>query len=384
MHDAVDATTELVAEGHDSTARTVGRFARVVVADGPVDAVETARRLAMGAVLGTVRAVNRGVEKVTDAGIDAVAPAEEPATPVSLRSDALGSAPWMGDALLGAVNGIVGDHLHRRTNHLDLGLSLRYEGAAATGRVAVFVHGLATTEWSWSFDAERFLGDPAANFGTRLHADLGFTPVWARYNTGRPIADNGALLSAELAALLAAWPVPVEELVLIGHSMGGLVVRSAGDFAKREQVAWLPHLTRVVCLGTPHQGAALERFGHAAAGLLDAVDHPATRISAAVIRARSEGIQDLRYGLRDVQLLDGVAYGFFAGSITKDPEHPMSAMLGDLLVRVPSAEGPHGLCEGSFTLHTARFGGVRHHELQVHPDVYAQVRRFCAGELDAV
>jgi triacylglycerol lipase len=381
VHDAVDATTGLVAEGHDSTARTVVRFATVVFPPGPVHTADAVRKLGVEAVLGTVRAVNRGVEVVTDAGLTAAIPPAVAEEAVPLRSDALGSAPWLEDAVLGAVNGVVGDHLARRTNALDLGLSLRVEGEA-TGRIAVFVHGLATTEWSWSFGAARFLGDAGTNFGTLLRRDLGLSSVYARYNTGRPVADNGAALSEALGTLLAAWPVPVEELVLIGHSMGGLVCRSAGDAARRENAAWLRHLRRVVCLGTPHQGAPLERFGHAAASVLDAVDHPATRISAAVIRARSEGIQDLRYGLRDVPLLDGVAYGFFAGSVTKDPADPVSGMVGDLLVRVPSAEGPHGVCEGSFTLHTARFGGVRHHELQTHPDVYAQVRRFCAGELD--
>lgn len=383
VHDAVDATTDLIEEGHDSTARTAVRVASTWVPGGHVRAVDAVRHAAVGTVLGTVRAVNRGVEVVTDAGIRAVAPASTDEGPVILRSDALGTAPWVGDALIGAVNGVVGDHLHRRSNGLDLGMSLRFETAAATGRIAVFVHGLATTEWSWSLDAEKFLGDPSASFGTLLRRDLGYTPVFARYNTGRPIADNGAALSAALATLVGAWLVPVEEVVIIGHSMGGLVARSAGDAARCDRQAWLGHLTRVVCLGTPHQGAALERFGHAAAGALDAVDHPATRISAAVIRGRSGGIQDLRYGLGDVPLLDGVAYGFFAGSVTKDPLDPVSGALGDLLVHVPSAEGPHNVGEGTFAIHTARFGGVRHHELQVHPDVYAQVRRFCAGELDA-
>lgn len=382
VHDAVDATTDLVEEAHHSTARTAVRIASAVVNEEHVRTIDAARRIALGAVLGSVRAVNRGVELVTDAGIHAMAPPEAVDGPVSLRSDTLGTGPWFGDALLGAVNGVVGDHLSRRGNGLDLGMSLRTEGDP-TRRIAVFVHGLATTEWSWSFDAERFLGDPSASFATLLRQDLGFTPVFARYNTGRPVRDNGRLLSEALEALVASWPVPVEELVLIGHSMGGLVSRTAGEAARArsdEPARWLGHLTRVVCLGTPHQGAKLERFGFAAAEVLHAVDHPATRISAAVLRGRSEGIQDLRYGVADVPLLPGVAYGFFAGSVTRDPEHPVSGLLGDLLVCVPSAEGPHGMHDAQFTLHTARFGGVRHHELQVHPDVYAQVRRFCAGE----
>lgn len=378
VHDAVDATTVLVEEGHESTARTAVRAASVALPEGPWRALDALRRGSTRTVLRSVRLVNRVVEVVSDAGIDALAPQGDAVAPVPLRSDTVRTAPWLGDALVGAVNGVVGDHLHRRNNVLALGMSLRFDEADAGPRIAVFVHGLATTEWSWSMSAERFLGDPSASFGTLLRDDLGFRPVFARYNTGRPVADNGAALSVELDALVASWPVPVEDIVLIGHSMGGLVARAAGEAARRDRAAWLPRLTRVVCLGTPHQGAGLERFGHATEQVLGAVDLPVTRITAAVLGARSEGIQDLRHGLLDVPLLDGVAYAFFAGTITPNPDDPVSGLLGDLLVRVPSAEGPHGVQQGTFSLHTARFGGVKHFELQVHPDVYAQVRAFCA------
>jgi len=320
---------------------------------------------------------------------------------VSMRSDAVGTAGWAADALVGAVNGVVGDHLHRRDNALGLRLSLRhgdreltpdrYADLPRTRRVAVFVHGLATTEWSWCLDTDRFLGDPAANFATLLERDLGFTPVFVRYNTGRPVADNGRDLSAALDRLVATWPGGVDELVLVGHSMGGLVSRSAVYTAQLEGGTWLAKVTRVACLGTPHQGAPLERLGVAVADALGAVDLPGTRIPAAILRARSAGIQDLGHArvTEPIPLHNGdalhipvprhVAWAFIAGSLTRDPDHPLSRVFGDLLVQVPSAEGP---ATGRFPVQSARFGGVRHHQIQVHPDVYQQLRRFCAGEWD--
>ena len=353
VHDAVSATTNLVGEGNDSTGRTTVRVASLTPLAGPVRVANDVRKLATDGVLATVRGVNRVVEELSDVGLDmgvGTPHGGEPDHAVTMRSDVMTTGAWMGDALIGAVNGVVGDHLHRRGNTLDLGMSFRYRDAEisldratlgsltrATRKVAVWVHGLATTEWSWCLGTARFLGDAASNFGSLLERDLGFPPVFVRYNTG-------------------ALP-------------------------------WLDVTTRVVCLGTPHQGAPLERFAEVAADALSAIDLPGTRIAAAILRTRSAGIQDLAHGAITHNAEDsggvdplGIAYAFIAGSLTADPEHPLSRMLGDLLVQVPSAAGP---IVGTFPVQTAHFGGVRHHEMQVHPDVYEQVRKFFAAEWDA-
>jgi len=279
VHDAVDKTVELVREGHESTSRAVLRVTDVVEPiAGPARTVDAVRRLSTDAVLGTIKLVNRGVEAVTDLGLDVAAraragareegPAIEPAVP--LRSDALKSGAWVLDAALGAVNAVVGDHLRARDNGLDLGMMLRvgdhYVPRAATeglreailaaldeadqeptGRVAVFVHGLGTTEWSWCLEAEAYHGDPAATFGSLLSRELSITPLWARYNTGRHVSENGRALSDLLASLVAAYPTPIEEIILVGHSMGGLVVRSACHYGREhaprssaDGAAWVP------------------------------------------------------------------------------------------------------------------------------------------------
>ncbi|MEI8258467.1 MAG: hypothetical protein WCJ30_22565, partial [Deltaproteobacteria bacterium] len=216
VHSAVDRTTRLVEEGHESVARTTVRVIGLIpTLAEPVRAVDGLRRVVTSGVLGTIRVVNRVVERVTDAGLDiaeqsratdAGVPRERP--PVPMRSDAVGAASWVGDAALGAVNAAVGDRLHDGDNGLSLGMQLRHgdrylslEPASADAMrlaipapsrtLAVFVHGLATTEWSWCLDAEQYYGDPAANFGAMLARDLGYTPVFVRYNTGRHISENG-------------------------------------------------------------------------------------------------------------------------------------------------------------------------------------------------
>jgi pimeloyl-ACP methyl ester carboxylesterase len=390
VHDAVEATTDLVEAGHDSAARRVKQAASLVPgAEKPVEAVDTVRALGTGAVLDTVRAVNRAVEKVTDAALD-LAPLPEPAEESARTIDepTLMTPGGAADQLVGMLNGAVGDHLARRGNGLDMGLRLRHgdrwlEGGAeaieeavpdATGHLAVFVHGLGTTEASWAFGAEAGLGDPRANYGTLLAHDLGCTPVFARYNTGMPILSSGAKLSAALEELVAAWPVPVTRISLIGHSMGGLVVRAASRAG--DGGGWQAVLTDIVCIGSPHRGAPLAQVGEAATRVLTAIDVPATAVIGRIIGGRSAGVKDLSEGDKAVgpPLVAGVRHAFFAGSLTQDADGAMAHTLGDMLVPVGSAEGP-----GAAQVHTARFPGRGHHQLQADAEIHKALRDFLAG-----
>lgn len=434
IHDAVELSVDMVELGHESAARTTLRVLRTLAPQElPLSAIDDVRRLITRGTLGSVRAVNRLVERLTDLGLDAAValallPAVEvPAQPIPLRSDVLGTRAWLADAALGALNGVIGDHLQRTHNSLDLGFLLRLgdsyhslatsaDGASASvldpapaavpaltqswpasRRVALFVHGLATTEWSWCWDASAYHGDPALHFGALLQRDLGIAPVFARYNTGRHIAENGRLLADGLAHLFATLPENArpDELVLIGHSMGGLVARSACDHAHRSGHDWVRRVSRVICLGSPHQGAPLAKLGHALTQVLLAIDHPGTRIPGELLRRRSAGIKDLRHGtivdpswLRspasadasaqgEVPALASISYHFLSATVTKDMDHPLGWLVGDVLVRPPSAAGPPR-DEAPFPIDTACFPGVVHHQLQNHPDVYAWLRRTCA------
>lgn len=421
VHDAVDRTTDLVEEGHESTSRTVMKVLTAIepLAE-PATAVDDVRRLATGGVLGTIRVVNRLVETITDASLDLVErvlPSDEvthPEEAVAMRSDAMREARWVADAALGLVNGAVGDYLHARENALDLGMRLRHGDAyldldaaslrealpEASGKIAIFVHGLMATEWSWCLDSAAYHGDAGTSFATLLTRDLGYTSFFLRYNTGCHISTNGKLFAESLEKLVARYPVPVEEIVLIGHSMGGLVVRSACHYGDTHALSWVAHVKRVFCLGSPHHGAPLEKLGHVAAAVLASIDTPGTRIPARILEGRSAGIKDLRHGslvdedwldhdpdalrsddaARDIPLLDHVAYHFLAATITTDPEHPLGRVMGDLLVRTPSARAER-LVHRVFPIDTKHFGNVKHHQIQNHPAVYEQIRKACAGEV---
>ncbi len=416
VHDAVEHTTNIVEEAHESVARkTMSYLDLFPPIAPPAHLVNSARKLISAGVFASIRGVNRAVEVVTNVAVEAAAEVvteDGEESPVPMRSDSTGSWRWAGDTALGVVNGVIGDYLHDRENGLDLGMRLRYGDRylttserksplllpEATNKLVVFVHGVTCTEWSWSLKAEEYHGDPTVNFGTMLRRDLGYTPIYVRYNSGRHISENGRVLNERLDDLLKSYPQEVEELVLIGHSMGGLVVRSACHIAETESREWLSSLKKVVLIAAPHDGAPLEKFGDLATSILKIVDHPGAQIPAKVINARSAGIKDLRRGYltekewrgRDpddsqdsgkveVPLLDGVAYCFIASTITKAERHPIGSLIGDMLVRLPSATGLATRNE-SFDIEVNRFGGIAHLELQNHPDVYEQLHRFCAGE----
>jgi pimeloyl-ACP methyl ester carboxylesterase len=187
----------------------------------------------------------------------------------------------------------------------------------------------------------------------------------------------------------------VQEIVLVGHSMGGLVARSAGHQAQSAGHDWVRHVHHVFCLGSPHLGAPLERganfAGWALAGL------PETRPVAKVLNARSAGIKDLRYGAlceedwrdldpdalwqhnrSDVPFLEHAQHYTICATVTRDPESRLAAIVGDLLVLLPSASGrgrpgrsiPFPIENG---LHV---GGITHFHLLNHPAVYEQMRAW--------
>jgi triacylglycerol lipase len=401
IHEAVDHTVDLVALGHDTTARTVMRFMGGPLA-APAAEVDAVRAAITKGVLDSVRGTNHAIRWVTSRGLDLL-PDGIDAPPVPLRSDAVRTVAGLVDAAVGAANGVVGDHLLAQGNGLDLGMALRTvdawitpagDGLPATAspRIVVLIHGLAATEWSWCLDAERQLGDPTANFGTLLQRDLGYAPVYARYNTGRHISENGAALAERLAALVAAWPVPVEELVLVGHSMGGLVARAALHVGAGQ--GWTSLVHRVVTLSSPLQGAPLAKLANATGALLGAVDLPAPAILARILRGRSAGIKDLRQGAvqaadwdsRDpdawatdaalaASLPAHVAWCFISATVTQAHDHPFSQAVGDLLVRVASASGP---ADAPARVTTHHVGGVHHAAVQVSPAAYAVLRDFLA------
>lgn len=305
------------------------------------------------------------------------------------------------------VNGFWGDYLHERGNGLAVAMAFYHHGqplrmdrqalAAAhpqpERKICVLVHGLACNELLWQFTHRDGQPDTAetpattVDYGGRLQAELGHTPFYVRYNTGLPVAANGRSLGRLLDALVRSYPAPIEEIVLIGHSMGGLVLRSACHYATTHGEPWVEQVKHVFYLGTPHDGADLARLAHAAETVLHAVPNPITRIVGDVFSLRSQGIKDLRYGTlvepdvlddgfddvthhhrRAVPWLPHAQHYLVAGTVRGDANHIAAVILGDGLVGAP-ANAYNGVPEANIRL----FPGVRHMQLAHDWGVYQQI-----------
>jgi len=306
-------------------------------------------------------------------------------------------------AAIAAINGIYGDELTDHANPLAGAMTIRHDGTsvaltadalsatfpAATGRVVVFTHGWCLTERSWLRRPRQ--GDDHHSYGERLHADLGFTPITLRYNTGLHISVNGRTLAEILDLLHDQWPVPITELVLVGHSMGGLVARSACHYGAEQQLGWIDAVSRVVCLGSPHLGADIEKGVNAASWALAKL--PETRSIAAFLNARSDGVKDLRYGacvdedwrdadpdefLRDrcqeTPFLPHATYHFVSSTVAPSL---LGIIAGDHLVRPKSAAGQGKSRSIPFdAAHGLTLSGLHHFDLLNHPSVYAKLREW--------
>jgi pimeloyl-ACP methyl ester carboxylesterase len=317
-----------------------------------------------------------GVRRALAAGPQAGARALSRRVP----ADALpASDSLIGSLALGALNGAIGDRLHETGSELALTMTARAEGPA-TSKLAVFVHGLCETDEAWSLLSKH------PSYGDRLSQDLGYTPIYVRYNTGLHISDNGRSLAGLIDELVTDWPVAVDEIALIGHSMGGLVCRSAAHHGG----GWTDQLRHVFCLGTPHLGAPLEKAANVAGWALARL--PETRAFAKLVNGRSVGIKDLRFGscaeadwcdcdpdeflrdrCQDVPFLETATY-YFIGATLRDNQN---ALIGDLLVRYPSASGNGRRRRIPFEIDNGlHLGRATHFDLLNHPAVYEQLRKW--------
>ena len=206
---------------------------------------------------------------------------------------------------IGVLNGTIGDYLKRTGNGLATSMTLVHDGRpvaltraalaavypAASPRVVVFVHGLMSTETVWE------MAD-GTSYGSRFAHDFSMTSLYVRFNSGLHVSENGEALDTLLEQLVAEYPVAIEEMILVGHSMGGLVVRSAAHAAADTNRRWLALVKRAFYLGTPHLGAPLERFGNVLTWVLrkvgDTLGDPYTPLIADILNLRSSGVKDLR------------------------------------------------------------------------------------------
>lgn len=271
----------------------------------------------------------------------------------------------LGRQIRSAVNGLVGDELRLLDDPHAITMALREGGTDvpatpwklrqaypdATGHLVVFVHGLCENDESWLRSAR-----DRPTYAERIAADTEGTPVFLRYNTGLHVSENGQHLDALLEQLIGAWPVAVHRITLVGHSMGGLVVRAATNRATVAGHLWSHLVGNVVCLGTPHAGANLEKAAHLGSRILRF--WPQSTPFGSILDARSAGIVDLRHGYitadewegQDLTArwgLDRIAaaplahaeYHFVAATLGATQRHPLSSVLGDMIVHFSSSSG---------------------------------------------
>jgi pimeloyl-ACP methyl ester carboxylesterase len=313
------------------------------------------------------------------------------------RDEAISNTP-LGRKVQAAVNATWGDELERRGNALRIEMGVRSSSGALveltpasvtasfptmTARIVVLVHGLGKTEQCW---LEK---DHHGGLWDRLAADSSVTPVMVRYNTGRHISDNGAELAELLQRLWDCWPTPIESVSLVGHSMGGLVIRSACQVGKAADHDWVNALEHLVTVATPHLGAPLEKAANIVSWSLRAT--PESSPLAEFLDARSVGIKDLRFGIiaeaelpeaesvklirgmpTDPPPLPGVDHHFVAAVVTNDPAHPVGAVFGDLMVRAASGTG-RGRRRQVEATDTKVLGGRRHFDLLHDSEIQDQV-----------
>jgi pimeloyl-ACP methyl ester carboxylesterase len=385
---AIDATlglTSLVETVHHNILRR----------PGPLGA---ATQAPAGGITGLVYRTIRGVTRLVGGSLDALLGQLAPLV-------GGGASSFEREAVLAALNGVLGDHLSDSRNPLAIEMSLRHDGqpldleraaleravARPTGRILLLVHGLCMNDLQWRRKGH--------DHGAALAADCGFTPVYLRYNSGMHVSSNGRELAALIERLVHEWPVAVEQLVILAHSMGGLVTRSAcrhaEQHARQSAPDWLGRTSDIFFLGTPHLGAPLERGGNWIDLILDA--SPYTTAFARLGKIRSAGITDLRQGnlcdedwqRRDrfaraagapthVPLPEGVRCHAIAGSLAKRADDLRERLLGDGLVPLGSALGQGADASRQLAIPKSRRWiryGVNHLDLLDDRKVYEHIRK---------
>ncbi len=291
-----------------------------------------------------------------------------------------------GRSVRAITNGLTGDRLPAEHPALAIGMAVRAAGRdlplerdavaahfpVATMRVVVMVHGLTEDESVWLRRPEH----RPDTYAERL-AGLGWTPVLVRFNTGLPVAENAVGLASLLQRLTEVWPVPLAQLSLVGHSLGGLVAAAAALVHDQHppHESWRGRLTDVVTLGTPHLGARLARLATRSSRVLALA--PELAAFGRVLDQRSRGIGDLEHGLPHLEPVDGVRYRLVSASVGR-PGHPAGWLVGDGMVDRASAQARRGgrpLYPDAEVLHVP---GTGHLAICRHPVVADALERWLA------
>ncbi|MGA8680909.1 MAG: hypothetical protein WB592_10550 [Acidimicrobiales bacterium] len=344
----------------------------------------------------TYRAV-RGLGKLAGSAVAEMAPSTAGSTHPPLGSSGRSSH------VQAALNAAIGDRLSAEDNPLAIRMALRAGGRdlpvdrttlrglvdKPSCKLAVFMHGFGETDDSWRLGSAQ----DGQTYGTRLAADFGYADLYVRYNSGRHVSENGRDLALLLSEVVTAWPWPVDEVLLIGHSMGGLVVRSACHYGQEGAADWVRLVRHVFLLGSPNLGAPLARWTHHTARA--AAKRKDTLPFAPLLTTRSAGVDDLRFGYlldedwegcdagscgqdhrHDVPLLPTANHYTVSACVTRTPSSPLGEVVGDLLVQPASAHGRRRRRQHiPFEIeHRHEFGGRHHFHLLNDAGIYEAMR----------
>lgn len=310
---------------------------------------------------------------------------------------------------ISALNGYMGDSLQRSNSLLNIKMGFYHQNQrldltsaqleqlspAPSPKVAIFVHGLSSHEQLWSFPQQTEQPTPRLCYGSLLLNDFAYTPLYLRFNSGLHISDNGQSFSSLMEDFIKAYPVDIEQIVLVGHSLGGLLIRSACHYGKHQQSDWVELVSKVFYLGSPHLGTPWENKTDSLYARLALSDHPIARRISRLYEARSAAIRDLRYPhlidedwqhsgepkATSIPWLNDTIHHFIGATITNNPDHPLSQVVGDGLVPLPSAHGYGELQTleaeaASNKKYSALLSGINHLRLAHTHQVYKHIKHW--------
>ncbi len=336
-----------------------------------LEAVQKSAHASVGAVHKTATVTLGAVQKSASVSIEAI--------------------EWLSEIKgrpLSVLNGVVGDTLAAQNSQYAIEMSLI--GEKPGNRLCIFAHGLCASEVTWQFTE-----DSTKDYGSLLEQDCGYTPIYVRYNSGLHISTNGQLLAQRVSELCKNSSDPIQEIIFIGHSMGGLVVRSACHYAQKANASWVKEISKIFLLATPHHGNDYEKLGNLTSKVLKLFSKGIAKLG----NKRSAGIKDLRYGYlldedwmeqdpdalwqdnrHPVPLLEGVDYYIIAGSLAKESDNIFAQYFGDGMVPTHTAAGRSLKKAKTIPFppnHFKMIKGLSHAGLTRHPKVYQQIRKWC-------